>query len=266
MESKYGCRYSILLDLPYFDPIRMTIIDLMHNLYLGTAKHILKDIWIEQGLIDAKSMSITHSRIDTVHAPRYVGRIPQKIASSFSGFTADQFKNWTNIYSIMALHDILSTEHIRCWQYFVQGSRILCQMAITDAQLELADAFLLQFCCKVENLYGKKVITPNMHLHFHLKESMYDYGPIHNFWLFSFERYNENFPSNSRSIEIQLMQKFVQESALYTSCQYLPEEFASDFSDIFSSHTEPALQGSLHATIQGSFISDLILVSLRIGL
>lgn len=65
----------------------------------------------------------------------------------------------------MALHDLLSTEHIRCWQYFFQGSRILCQMAITDTQLELADAFLLQFCCEVENLYGKKVITPNMHLH-----------------------------------------------------------------------------------------------------
>lgn len=44
MESKYGCRYSILLDLPYFDPISMTIIDPMHNLYSGTAKHILKDI------------------------------------------------------------------------------------------------------------------------------------------------------------------------------------------------------------------------------
>ena len=34
-----GCRYSVLLDLPYFDPVRMTIIDPMHNLYLGTAKH-----------------------------------------------------------------------------------------------------------------------------------------------------------------------------------------------------------------------------------
>ena len=79
---------------------------------------------------------------------------------------------------------------------------------------------------------------------------------IDHIWLFFYERYNgilENFPSNSRSIEIQLMQKFVQESALYTSCQYLPEEFASDFSDIFSSHVEPALQGSLHATIHRSF-------------
>ena len=42
LESRFGCRYSILLDLPYFDPVRMTIIDPMHNLFLGTAKHMLK--------------------------------------------------------------------------------------------------------------------------------------------------------------------------------------------------------------------------------
>lgn len=46
-ESKLGCRYSSLLQLPYFDPIRMTVIDPMHNLDLGTAKYIIRKIWIE---------------------------------------------------------------------------------------------------------------------------------------------------------------------------------------------------------------------------
>ena len=34
-ESKYGVRYSVLLALPYFDPIKFTVIDPMHNLFLG---------------------------------------------------------------------------------------------------------------------------------------------------------------------------------------------------------------------------------------
>ena len=38
-ESAYGLRYSVLLALPYFDLIQCTAIDIMHNLYLGTAKH-----------------------------------------------------------------------------------------------------------------------------------------------------------------------------------------------------------------------------------
>ena len=40
-ESEMGCRYSVLLELPYFDPIRMLPIDPMHNLFLGTGKHMI---------------------------------------------------------------------------------------------------------------------------------------------------------------------------------------------------------------------------------
>ncbi|KAL3879731.1 hypothetical protein ACJMK2_032017 [Sinanodonta woodiana] len=43
LERKYGIRYSVLLELHYFDPVRMTIIDPMHNLFLGSAKHMLKN-------------------------------------------------------------------------------------------------------------------------------------------------------------------------------------------------------------------------------
>jgi hypothetical protein len=39
LESLLGCRYSCLLDLPYFDAPRMLCIDPMHNLFLGTGKH-----------------------------------------------------------------------------------------------------------------------------------------------------------------------------------------------------------------------------------
>ena len=235
----------------------MTIIDPLHNLYLGSARHVLKNIWIEQGLISSKSMDTIQSRVNTVHTRNYIGRILHKVASSFSGFTADQLKNWTNYFSIMALYDILPKEHMQCWRYFVQASRLLCQTTITDAEIELADAFLLQFCCGIENLYGNEIVTPNMHLHCHLKQSLYDYGPIHNFWLFSYERYNgilENFPSNNKSIEIHLMQRFIQECALYTGCHYLPTEFESDFHDIFANNIEPVLQGSLQVTIHGSFL------------
>ena len=37
--SKYGVRYSVLLSLPYFDPVEFTVIDIMHNMYLGTGKN-----------------------------------------------------------------------------------------------------------------------------------------------------------------------------------------------------------------------------------
>ena len=42
IEREHGCRYSCLLELPYFDPVAMCVIDPMHNLLLGTAKHMVQ--------------------------------------------------------------------------------------------------------------------------------------------------------------------------------------------------------------------------------
>lgn len=44
LEKKHGIRVSCLLDLDYFDPVRMKPIDPMHNIFLGTAKHMIS-VW-----------------------------------------------------------------------------------------------------------------------------------------------------------------------------------------------------------------------------
>ena len=33
--------------LEYFDCVRFHIVDPMHNLFLGTAKHIMKNVWLD---------------------------------------------------------------------------------------------------------------------------------------------------------------------------------------------------------------------------
>ena len=68
-QSKYGVRYSELVRLPYIDLVRMAVIDPMHNLFLGTAKFLFKEIWAArylkkkdlnkiQGLVDGGSFKI----------------------------------------------------------------------------------------------------------------------------------------------------------------------------------------------------------------
>lgn len=66
-----------------------------------------------------------------------------------------------------------------------------------------ADSMLLLFCQKFERLHGKSKVKPNMHLHGHLKECVLDYGPVYNFWCFSFERFNGilNSFKNNRCFE-----------------------------------------------------------------
>ena len=81
LESKYGCRYSVLLDLPYFDPTIMLAIDPMHNLFLGTSKHIIKDVWMSDDtpLLFPSHLRTIQDRIDNICAPPDIGRIPCKI-------------------------------------------------------------------------------------------------------------------------------------------------------------------------------------------
>ena len=197
----------------------MLVVDPMHNLFMfmGTAKHFLSSIWPDNGIVSGSQFTIVQKRVDRFQVPSDIGRIPYKIASGFSSFTADQFKNWIVYFSLLSMRDIFTGPHMECWRHFVLACRLLVHFEITHTNVSLADGMLLQFCKRVERLYGKAAITPNMHLHCHLKECIIDFGPIHGFWCFAFERYNGilgEIPNNNRSIEVQVMNRFIRDNAL----------------------------------------------------
>ena len=253
-ESTKGLRYSTLMDLPYFNAPRMLIVDPMHNLFLGTAKHFLQRILIDRYVSNECEWEKIQSRVDSLIVPPGIGRIPFKIKSGFSSFTADQWKNWTIYYSLIAMHDLIEKSDLECWRHFVLACRFLCCKSLSKEQLKLADMLLMQFCKRTERMYGKEVITPNMHMHGHLKECVEDYGPLHSFWLYAFERYNgilEGIPNNNRSIECQLMNRFIEDNQAISSDETvlsnIPESLAPHFSMIKLSSLNRQ-QGSLADT------------------
>ena len=228
-ESKYGCRYSSLLKLEYFDPVRMVVVDPMHNLFLGSAKHLMKVLWSKHDIISEAMLLQMQDVTNSFHVPTDCGRIPRKLETNFSGFTAAQFKNWVTLYSIPCLYGKVEERHLECWRSFVIACRLLCKHTLEVNDIQLADTLLQNFCNKIELLYGQSAVTPNMHMHGHLKEVVEDYGPLHAFWLFSFERFNGilgKYPNNNKSIEVQIMSKFSQD------CDSLlrlpPTDFADD--------------------------------------
>ena len=89
IERDHGCRYSVLLELNYFDP--------MHNLLLGSAKHMVS-VWTELNLVTSHHLKIIQNHVDCFVTPSDIGRIPGKITSGFSGFMAEQYRNWTLIF------------------------------------------------------------------------------------------------------------------------------------------------------------------------
>ena len=167
----------------------LCIINPMHNLLLGTAKHTI-EVWKQNGVLDSKCFSIIQQKVDSFIAPPDIGRVPSKISSGFSGFTADQWKNWTIFFSLFALNDIIERPHYSCWNLFVKACYLLCCRSITETQLQEGDQFLMGFCVRFAELYGQEKCTINMHLHGHLVECIEDFGPVYSFWCFAFERMN----------------------------------------------------------------------------
>ena len=244
--SQLGARYSVLQELDYFDCIRYFVVDPMHNLYLGTAKHIMKNVWLNEknDFISDEDFQRIQELVDGMTVPQDIGRIPGKIANSFSGFTADQWKNWTVVYSLFALIGVLPENHLECWRHFVLACKTLGKKILTDDDIEQGDRHLMEFCHTFEELCGKDLVTPNMHLHGHLKECLLDYGPFHSFWCFSFERFNGvlgSFHTNNRSIEIQLMRKFLSQTKV-KDFEY-PEMFQETFLEFFEgSHSSGSVK------------------------
>ena len=85
LATQYGCYFSILFERERFDAIRFTVIDPMHNLFLGTAKRMFQ-IRIEKDLLT----KVIEEIINKLDVGTGVGRLPHKIASNHGRYEALQ--------------------------------------------------------------------------------------------------------------------------------------------------------------------------------
>jgi hypothetical protein len=190
--SRTHVRWSEMLRLPYFDPIRFLVVDPMHNLFLGIAHWIVKRLWIDSGRITKTDLELMEKRANGIKIPADLGRIPHKIAigEGFSGFTADQWRMFIMIYATPIMWDLLGETDRKILLNFVRVCIILTTRILRSNALDEAHSRLLLVARLIEKEYGPEMITPNIHLSLHLTECCRDYGPLHSFWCYSFERMN----------------------------------------------------------------------------
>jgi hypothetical protein len=187
-----GVRWSELLRLPYFDPIRFLTVDPMHCLFLGIAKWIVKRIWVDEKILTPEVLKKIQRNMNQFHVPADLGRIPRKIdcGEGFSNFTADQWRNFITIYATVLLWEHLPIPDRKILTYFVRVcSTLVCRILEIDSIRE-ANEKLIEIVKLIEENYGRDKISPNLHLSLHLRECSQDFGPLYTFWCFSFERMN----------------------------------------------------------------------------
>lgn len=64
VAERHGIRWSELLRLPYWDPTRFAVVDVMHNLFLGELQHHCRVIW-DMNIKDGKSPQLVPHDIET---------------------------------------------------------------------------------------------------------------------------------------------------------------------------------------------------------
>ena len=93
--------------------------------------------WISKETITSKNLEIIEKEASKIKTPYDVGRMALKISGNFAGFTADQWLNWTLIYSAVTLKGILPQPDYNCWLLFVKACSLLCCKLIKKVTLLL---------------------------------------------------------------------------------------------------------------------------------
>ena len=166
-------------------------------------------IWKQRGYLNSSMFDLQQEHVDATNPPSNIGCIPYQISSGFAGFTAEQWMLWTILYSPVVLCDLLPHEHYTPWCIFSRACALLCRPYLHE--IEVDEALLLTFCTGFQQLYGAEACTLSLHMQCHLKECIFDMGPLYSFWCFSFECYNgilEKMQKSWNASELQLIHKF----------------------------------------------------------
>lgn len=168
-----------------------------------------------------------------------VGRVPSKISSSFSGFTAEQWKNWTLFFHFSHLKEHCQNSTISVGICLLMHAIFFVGAQFLKIRYVRAILFWRLSVNSVLQLYCADHCTINMHLHLHLADCVLDYGPVYAFWCFAYERMNGilgSYHTNNHYISVEFANRFL-DCKSYAPINW-PTEYRSEF--------YPFIKGSSH--------------------
>ncbi len=159
--------------------------------------------------------------ISLTRAPSHVGRIPSKIQSRFAFLTAAEWKTFGALFASCALKDRLPAPKYDLVCKLQRVCFLLECRVLTAHQVNQIHDAIIAFCKLDEQLYGPTTKV-SFHLLCHMRECIFDFGPIHGFWLFAYERFNGMLGetnTNNVSPECTMMHAFQVQHTLHERIQ-----------------------------------------------
>ncbi|KII90058.1 hypothetical protein PLICRDRAFT_577874 [Plicaturopsis crispa FD-325 SS-3] len=110
---------------------------------------------------------------------------------------------------------------------------LLSKHTLLEHQIVEAELLIREYCTELITLYGPSVIKPNHHYATHVPDCARNFGPLHGFWTFLFERLNKvlkSFNTNNHSngeLETTFFQEF-QRTCLSSRVTYMLSGYPPD--------------------------------------
>ncbi|KAG2364276.1 hypothetical protein BDR07DRAFT_1280130, partial [Suillus spraguei] len=110
--TKHSARWFELIHLPYFDPVRMTVIDPMHCFLLGIIKTQWFNAWIQTNVLHQKTSKV-ECELDQIHKllfldcslsyqfemPSWVAHLPDQVGYPAGGsLMSDEWKGLALVF------------------------------------------------------------------------------------------------------------------------------------------------------------------------
>ncbi|GJE84480.1 hypothetical protein PsYK624_005560 [Phanerochaete sordida] len=126
---EHGVRASELNRLPYWNPVRMAIVDPMHNVLLGLVRNIWFETWISDKTLRQRTqpkgvpreLDLIHEYLEKFEMPSWVARLPKEVGYPAGGnLTSDEWKALLLVYCPIVIPfiweewaEVADTEHQR---------------------------------------------------------------------------------------------------------------------------------------------------------
>ncbi|KAL5536439.1 hypothetical protein ACEPAF_261 [Sanghuangporus sanghuang] len=103
--KEHSSLYYTLSRLPYFDAIRMSVLDPMHNILLGLCKTQWLELWVKSSILrectarKLQELDQIHQYLQTFEMLAWVGRLPNQVGyPAGSSLSADEYKALVLVY------------------------------------------------------------------------------------------------------------------------------------------------------------------------
>ncbi|CAI6373263.1 unnamed protein product [Macrosiphum euphorbiae] len=207
-EEYHTGNTSILTTVPYFDTVADFSLDYQHLVCLGVVRKVMY-LWIK-GPVPIRYPSWKIEQISRiliglrVSIPCEINRKPRSLAH-IKNWKATEFRTFLLYLGSSAIKSVVLKEH---WKHFFNLSLAMTILLSPDyaQHINIARKLLDNFVKTFEMLYGRHLISHNVHGLTHICDDYIKFGPLDNCSTFPFENYMSTLKNMIRKPDKPLIQ------------------------------------------------------------